>query len=92
MTDVHTAPCFTIADIAAIVSKEAKHLENRVRVFKSHPSFDSRADLKAQANKLTGMFSLLIQMNKYFEIEGSDVRDHVRAARAAVQSLYQKGI
>jgi hypothetical protein len=90
MTDIHTAPCFTIADMAAIVSKEAKHLENRIRVYEAHPTFDTRADLKASANKLTGMFSLLIQMNKFWDIEGSDVRKHVEAARAAVEQLYKK--
>ena len=91
VVDVDKQPVrFDLLDIAKIVSQEAKHLENRVKVFKVHPSYDSRADLKADANKLTGMFSLLIRLNKYFEIEGSDVRDNVKAAREAVESLYSK--
>jgi hypothetical protein len=89
--DLDAAPIgITILGIAKVVSQEARHLENRVKVFKVHPSYDSRADLKADANKLTGMFSLLIKLNKYFEVEGSDVRDRVKAAREAVESLYKK--
>ena len=91
VVDVDKTPVqFNVLDVAKIVCEHAKHLENRVRVFKSHPSYDKKSDLKADANKLTGMFGLLIQMNKYFEIEGSDVRDRVKAARAAVESLYSK--
>lgn len=90
MNDVSAPVQFTIEDVAAIVSKEAKHLINRVKVFEAHPSFDSRADLKASANKLTGMYSLLIQMNKFWEIEGSDVKENVKTARAVVELLYAK--
>ena len=91
LLDLDSAPMqFTILDIADIVSKEAMRLQNRVRVFKSHPSYDKRSDLKADANKLTGMFSLLLRLNKYHDIEGSDVKDQIKAAREAVESLYSK--
>jgi hypothetical protein len=89
--NVDSAPVqINVLTIAEIVCKEARNLENRVRVFKSHPTFDKKSDLKADANKLTGMFSLLMRLNHYFEIEGSDVRTRVNAAREAVESLYAK--
>lgn len=81
---------FTIQQIASYVSRHARNLERRVQQFKIHPSYDSRADLKASMNSLSGMFSLMLEMNQYKEIEGSDVRSQVTKARRAVESLYKK--
>lgn len=81
---------FTIQQIAAYVSNAARNLTGRVESYKIHPSYDSRSDLKATANSISGMFNLLLELNKYKEIEGSDVRLQVTNARRAVESLYKK--
>lgn len=91
VVDVDSAPkTVTILQLANFVSKAADKVTYRVEQFKVHPSYDSRADLKASMNAVTGMFSMVLELNNYIEIEDSDVRSHVIEARKAVESLYSK--
>jgi len=81
------------SELVEIVERNANNLINRVRVFKAHPSYDSRAELKATANSLTGQFNLVHRLNGFWEIvddEGNNLRTLVNDAKRAVESLYDK--
>ena len=80
----------SIEMIAEVVRHHALVLRHSVDIFKKHPSYDSRKNLLARANELTGMFHLLLKLNGYKEISDSDVREQVTYARKAVESLYKK--
>ena len=80
----------SIEMIAELVSQQAKSLRHAVETFKKHPSYDTRKNLLARCNELTGMFHLLLKLNGYKEIPDSDVREQVTYARQAVESLYKK--
>lgn len=80
----------SIAEIAEVVRGRAVALRHSAETFRSHPSYDTRRNLADRYNEIAGMFSLLLQLNGYNEIKGSDVRLQVTYARTAVESLYVK--
>jgi hypothetical protein len=80
----------SISDVAELVRSKAVALRHSVITFKRHPTYDSRKNLLARWNEVSGMFSLLLQLNGYREVKNSDVREQVTYARMAVESLYAK--
>lgn len=70
------------------IDRMATNLSNSVTTFKRHPSYDSRANLLARANELSGAFHLALKLNGYRE-SPTDTRDLVQQARQAVESLYK---
>ena len=96
----------TIASDEKVISKQqlsqrivrrAISLQNEVRVFKTHPSTNTRAHLKAEANALAGSFSLAMELIGYRELPDTswghsirNPREEVRLARDAVAELYTK--
>lgn len=79
----------SIEMLAAVVSRHAKTLIASVESHKRHPSYSTRRGLLNEMNGVSGMFRLLLEMNGYQEINGSDVRVQVSNARRAVESLYE---
>ncbi|AAN02108.1 gp54 [Mycobacterium phage Barnyard] len=78
----------TLDMIAHEIDTAATSLSNAVATFKLHPSYDSRANLLARANELSGMFHLALKLNGYNEFS-ADTRQRVQKAREAVESLYK---
>ncbi|AZS12591.1 hypothetical protein HWB99_gp055 [Mycobacterium phage DrLupo] len=74
--------------IADEIDRAANNLYNSVTTFKRHPTYDSRANLLARANELSGMFHLALKLNGYNEFS-AQTRQRVQAAREAVESLYK---
>lgn len=80
----------SIEMIAELVRKRAVSLRHAVNTFKIHPSYDSRKNLLARCNEMTGAFHLMLELNGYKEVPDHDVREQVTYARQAVESLYAK--
>lgn len=80
----------SIQMIADTVTQQAISLRHSVETFKKHPSYDSRKNLADRYNELVGGFHLMLKLNGYREVPGSDVREQVTYAREAVESLYGK--
>jgi hypothetical protein len=80
----------SVSDVAEVVRSKAVALRHSVITFKRHPTYDTRKNLLARWNEVSGMFSLLLQLNGYREVKDSDVREQVTYARIAVESLYGK--
>ena len=79
------------------IVRRAIALQNAVVSFKRHPSMNTRAQLKAEANALTGAFSISMKMIGFRELPDAEmaisiynVRAEVNKARDAVASLYKK--
>lgn len=70
------------------IDRIATNLYNSVTTFKRHPSYDSRANLLARANELSGAFHLALKLTGYNE-PPTGTRQLVQDAREAVESLYK---
>jgi len=79
----------SIEYISEFIRNEARRLQNRITVFKRHPSYDSRSNLKADYNRLAGMFALGMRLNEWDELPG-DTRATVEEAQKQIESLYKK--
>jgi predicted DNA-binding protein YlxM (UPF0122 family) len=79
----------SIEQISDFISMQARRLLTQIETFKVHPSYDTRANLKAEYNKLVGMLSLGLRLNEWEELPGN-TRAAVENVREEIESLYKK--
>lgn len=77
----------SIEYISEFIRTEAMRIQNRIYVFKQHPSYDSRSNLKADYHRLAGMWVMGMRLNDWEELPG-DTRAAVNKCEEQVQALY----
>ena len=75
--------------ISETIRSEAKKLRSHITVYKMHPSYNTRANLKVEYNRLAGMFALGLRLNNFDELPGN-TREAVNLCQEKIESLYKK--